>query len=366
MNLNKISLYNFRNFTQVDEIDLPGNALLVAAAPNASGKTNFLEALAFLLRGKSFRASVNECARWGEDYVGVGGVVVKGQEEAVLGVRYQVSTKKLRIEENGQPASLVTFFSRYPLVVFLPEDTFIFTRGPAQRRNFLNSILVSAPTYVSALVQYQRALKQRNSILKKVSGYSELEVWSQVLADYAEDVWQQRRSFIDFTQTRLNSVFESISGEKLDFQCNLIASCSDSKQLLEELKKSFRYESKYGYTMYGPHRDDLEIIIDNKPVAAILSQGQMRSLVIALKLIAHQYIYQITRERPVILLDEVLSELDEKHQDLLLLNLPNAQTFLTCTKVPSVLQQRNNAHVLDLRKIGIEVNNNKIMVSQDV
>jgi DNA replication and repair protein RecF len=356
MNLNHISLYNFRNFTQVDELELPENALLVAAAPNASGKTNFLEAIAFLLRGKSFRASAEECARWGEDFVGVGAIVKKKEEEAILGARYQVSTKKLRIEEDGQPASLVTFFSRYPLVMFLPEDTFLFARGPAQRRNFLNSTLVGAPTYVSSLVQYQRALRQRNASLKKARAYEDIRSWTDLVVEYAAGVWQQRQNFVSFIQGRLMDVYEKISGESREFECNLISNGNGIDGLAKDLEKSFEYESRYGYTMYGPHRDDLEITTNQKPVAAVLSQGQTRSLVISLKLIAHSYIKKVTKEEPILLLDEVLSELDESRQAALLLNLPNAQTFLTCTKIPPVLHNRENAHVLDLRLIGIKMN----------
>src|SRR5688572_18239677 len=118
MYIKQLALTNFRNFTDVDEIIFPENSFLVAAAPNATGKTNFLEALTMLLRGKSFRASNEECVRWGADSFVVRGEVVSNSGQAHIAVRYYTPTHKLRIEENGIPASPVTFFSHYPYILF--------------------------------------------------------------------------------------------------------------------------------------------------------------------------------------------------------------------------------------------------------
>ncbi|MCH8748634.1 hypothetical protein IH781_02690, partial [Patescibacteria group bacterium] len=165
MNITSLTLHNFRNFWQSPEIDLPRGALLVAAAPNATGKTNFLESLVVLLRGKSWRGATEDCVRWGQESFTVRGEVEHGGIKSQLAVRYHRPTKKLRIEEDGSPASPITFFSHYPFILFLPEDSFLFAGGPALRRNFLNQTLVCSPAYVSALVQYQRALRQRNAAL---------------------------------------------------------------------------------------------------------------------------------------------------------------------------------------------------------
>ena len=123
----------------------------------------------------------------------------------------------------------------------------------------------------------------------------------------------------------------------------------------EEVKKAIEnvshQEKRYGYTLVGPHRDDLIIEVDGHSVVNSMSQGQIRNVVVSLKLATLDYLEKVTKEKPIMLLDEVLSELDEKRQELLLKNLPNVQTLLTCTFVPDVLRKRSNVHLLDLRTI---------------
>lgn len=354
MNLKRLALYNFRNFAQVEEIEFPENGLLVAAAPNATGKTNFLEAVVMLLRGRSFRASNEECVRWGEDSFILRGEVRLKNEEATIGVRYHQPSRKMRIEENGAPASLVTFFNHYPFVLFLPEDTFMFSRSPAQRRNFMNRVLISSPAYVAALVQYQRALKQRNSRLKQAAAIGDIRPWTELLVEHGLTLWQQRQALALWLETRLKTVYQDISGEEREFTVVLPSFVNGREEYMAALDKSFEYERRYGYTMYGPHRDDLEVKTNGRPLPAGLSQGQTRSAVLAMKLAAFRYIEQLAREQPLLLLDEALSELDQERQNELLKNLPPVQTLLTCTAVPEVLRDRPNVHLLDLRSIAAD------------
>lgn len=351
MYIKQLAIHNFRNFAHVATIDFPKQALLIAAAPNATGKTNFLEAISFLLRGKSFRASADECVQWGQTGFLIRGEVGRGQDSATIAVRYHAPSRKLRIEEQGTPISPITFFARYPLVVFLPEDTFLFVRGPAQRRNFLNQILVSTPAYLSALVQYYRSLKQRNAQLKSAHTASDLEAWTQLLLEHSQVLWRNRTAFAEFINTHVNELYESISGEPRSFKARLVAGDTTAEGYRRELEQAFNSERRYGYTLYGPHRDDLELTTGGKAVRAALSRGQMRSLVIALKLTAHRFIKHFIHEEPLLMLDEVLSELDEQRQTALLKNLPATQILLTCTLVPATLRQRPGVHLLDLRSI---------------
>lgn len=351
MDITKLSLYNFRNFAHIQEIALPAQSLLIAAAPNATGKTNFLESLVVLLRGKSWRASHAECVRWGEDVFVVQGEVITQQVTSHLAVHYQNSNRRLRVEENGEPASPVTFYGHYPLVMFLPEDTFMFARGPAQRRNFLNRTLISSPQYVGALVQYQRALKQRNQALKTARSFSDVQAWTDVLVEYGLVLWRQREQLVSFLATHLHSWYQRVSGETQQFSVRLNEVILDKDILLGKLAGSFESEARYGYTLYGPHRDDLEITVKDRSVTTIFSQGQTRLLVIALKLATHAYLEKITGEKPLLLVDEVLSELDDERQRLLLESLPEAQTLLTCTAVPDSVRRRSNTHLLDLQLI---------------
>lgn len=350
MDITHVSLAHFRSFAEVDALELPAGALLVAAAPNATGKTNFLESLLLLLRGRSWRGATEECVQWGAPGFTVRGIVRTTDGTDQLGVQYTVAGKKLRIEVNGEPASPVTFYTRYPVLLFLPEDAFIFTRGPEQRRNFLNQVLLSSSPYLASLVQYQRILRQRNAALKRARSAADIQGWTDLLIAHATVLWQYRRSLVAMIDSQLSEVYEELSGERCLFQAQLLAP-AQSDDISQLLTEAFPSEQRYGFTLVGPHRDDIAITTDNRPIRAALSRGQLRSLTIALKLIAHRLLQKITSEKPLLLLDDVFSELDATRQQILLAHLPATQTILTCTTVPNTLQRRSNVHLLDLRTI---------------
>lgn len=367
MNILSLGLYNYRNFSQVEEIGLPTNSLLVAVAPNATGKTNFLEALVMLLRGKSWRASNQECVGWGGDSFIVKGEVERGGNVSTLGVRYHLPTRKLRIERDGVPISPMTFYSQYPLVLFLSEDVFLFTRGPAVRRNFMNRALVGDHQYIFALIQYQRVLKQRNTAIKKVNSFSEIESWTELLIEHGIMLWRARKNMIAYIGIQLSDLYERLSNEKLDFSVELITSVEESDNFRAALEKSFEHERHYGYTIYGPHRDDIIITVSGRPAHVTLSQGQLRTVALALKIATFFYLESKTGEKPILLLDEALSELDENRQILLLKNLPEAQILLTCATVPKSVLNSRDIQLLDLRSILIDkkgVEENEKIINQ--
>lgn len=351
MNIEKLSLYHFRNFEQVAELEFPDTALLVAAAANATGKTNFLESLVVLLRGKSFRGSLPECTAWGEKELVVTGQVKRDGTSARLSVAYERERHRLKLEENGEPISAVALYTKYPLVTFVPDDTFLFTRGPAARRNFFNHVLTSEPAYLSALVQYQRALRQRNAALKKSTTWEALEPWTEALTREAEVVWKQRQKFTDFLASHMERIYQEATGEKLPLSVRFVPGARQTTEFRQALEEAYPDERRYHYTLVGPHRDDLEIVASGRLVQSVLSRGQMRGLILALKLASWHYLRQTTRETPLLLLDDALSELDEERQARLLTHLPAGQVLLTCTKVPAVVRELSHAQLLDLRKV---------------
>jgi DNA replication and repair protein RecF len=350
MKLASLTLRNFRNFIDT-EINTLDGGLMVAAAPNATGKTNFLEAVVMALRGRSWRASHSECVRWGEDAFIVQSEVARSEGSSSLAVRYHIPTKKMRIEEDGKPVSSVTFYKRYPLVLFVAEDTFLFTRSPAQRRNFLNQVLVTAPPYVSSLVQYQRALLQRNTALKQAQDFSYIASWTELVVEHGVVLWRYRQQLVDYVNANLVDMYEQVSGETLKLKAELVTTTDDPSQFQKQLARTFTSEQRLGYTLKGPHRDDVIVTSNGKPGSAVLSQGQMRSVVLALKLVTASFIEVFTNEKPLVLLDEALSELDTKRQKRMLANLPTMQTLLTCTSLPATLVNQDNVQLLDLRSI---------------
>lgn len=351
MKIATLTLQNFRNFREVEEVRFSPTGLLVVATPNAVGKTNFLESIYFLLRGKSFRAQTVECVQWGADFFSIRATVSTQAGAATLAATYDKGKKVLALQENGVPTSLTTFYSHYPFILFLPEDTFMFARGPAARRNFLNTTLAALPHYFSALVQYHRVLRQRNAALKNARVATDIEVWDQLLVEYAELLWDQRRLFVQFMSTHLPRVYKEIGGSSEVVEIRFIPGAADVKDFRTILAQSFAQESRYKHTLYGAHRDDFAIWQDGHQVQTALSRGQTRLLTIALKIVAYQYIKQITKEEPLLLLDEVLSELDDATQHALLNHLPKTQTLLTCTKLPRELRDHVGAHMIDLRAL---------------
>lgn len=351
MRIKELTIHNFRNLYGATQVEFSGGDLLIAAAPNATGKTNFLESLVMLLRGKSFRASNEECVSWDKDYFLVRGVVDVGGQERSLAVQYHIPSKKMRIEEDGEPVSPVTFYGQYPVILFLPEDTFIFYRGPAARRNLINTTLVSSSQYLSFVVQYQRSLRQRNGALKDSSNKEQVAVWSDLLVRYAQEVWSGRQALVDYLNSHVSELYASLFDEEYEFEVSLIPGAPNVEQYRTILDDSWEYEQRYRYTLYGPHRDDIRVTIGGRDAASVLSRGQMRSLVIAFKVASFGYIRNIVGTTPLLLFDEVLSELDEKRQQTLLDHLPDAQILLTCTAVPEGFKGRDNAHFLDLGSI---------------
>lgn len=358
MHLKSLALTNWRNFRQVEAIEFPTPGLLVVAAPNATGKTNFLESIIVLLRGKSWRASLEQCVRWGEEYTSLQAVIQHQQQLATLGLLFQPSPRRLKIEEDNLPISPVTFYTHYPLILFLPEDTFLLVRGPASRRNFINQALATSPAYLSTLIQYHRVVRQRNLALKSAASAPAVQGWTDLLVQYAVPLWQQRRGLVDFLNTHLPLLYQGLMNESMSLTTRLLPGLpSPSEEQINTvsyqsiLERAWPQEKRYAYTLFGPHRDDLEITIEGRPGAQVLSRGQMRGLVLALKLAIWQFTKQLTGEAPLMLLDDVLSELDEGRQASLLQHLPPTQILLTCTAIPDVLQDQGQAQFLDLRAL---------------
>lgn len=354
MYLERLALTHFRNISKTDEIVFHPNGLHIAAAPNATGKTNFLESIYVLLRGRSWRASLAQCVQWRAPGFLLEGVAALKDERPQLKVRYAGAPYKLFIEENNSPASVVTFLASYPLILFLPEDTFVFVRGPEQRRNFMNHILLSVPSYVATLVHYQRILQQRNAALKQASSFAAVAPWTPLLSYWAASLWQYRAAFIQFLENAISPVYEELSGEARTFKVHLVkGSGADEVEAFQQLlEDSFLEEQRYGYTLYGPHRDDIVVTTDDRPIQSVLSRGQLRGLILAMKVAASAFLRQTVGQQPLLLLDDVFSELDEDRQTALLSHLPSeAQIIVTCTHVPPGVARADHVRLLDLRAI---------------
>ena len=351
MRVKSLSAHQFRNFSHFQPIEFPEAPLLVVLAPNASGKTNFLESIVVLLRGKSFRSQAEDCVMEGADNFIVRGDVAHAEGDSSIMVSYNLPSRTIRILENNSSVSPVMFFGQYPLVLFLPEDAFLFNRGPAMRRNFINTALAGSRQYLAGVVQYHRALRQRNSALKKTGSPDDLAVWTDLIVEHAKVIWSHRQTFGDYLSSNVPAIYKDLFLEDIDISLQVVPGVAKVESFRELLLQAWKYEKRYGYTMYGPHRDDLVVYVGGKPAHTVMSRGQLRGLVIAMKVASYGYIKKLLGHEPLLLFDEVLSELDPDRQKGLLSHMPSGQAILTCTSIPEEIQKRDNVFVLDVRPL---------------
>ncbi len=349
MKLRSFSAHQFRNFEYIEDIEFVDAPLIAVLAPNATGKTNFLEAVIMMLRGKSFRANMDECVMWEKDNFSVRGQVESEGEEKILSVQYDAPVKKIKIQEQGAPVSPITFFGRFPLVLFLPEDAFLFNYGPSGRRNFLNTSLASSQKYLSNIVQYHRVLRQRNIALKNARSPEDVAAWTSLLVEYARVVWEDRVLFVSYLAEYMPAIYEELFGEKKDIIVTFTTGAPNIDMFGEILADSWVYEKKYRHTLYGPHRDDISVTVDGKSAQTVCSRGQLRGLVIAMKVASHAFIKQRLAQNPLLLFDEVLSELDPLRQNTLLGHLPSSQIIMTCTQLPAEIRRKSDVAIIDVR-----------------
>ena len=345
MYLSKILLQNFRSYpNQLFEFDPKLNLIL---GPNGSGKTNILESIFFLASGKSFRSSSqSKLINWDSYFSSVRAKLVDNQKE----------TNEIEVRIAKDPASLTNSISRKFLiqkvekprkkylgviktVVFHPEDIRLITGSPTRRRDFLDNIFSQTEwRYTSSLAQYHKALKHRNELLDQIrlnlATASELFYWDQVLVKNCKILHDFRIKFVKSA----NSFFANHS----DSQINTISLNYHPSVLTEDkLKKNYDLDLRRGHTQAGIHRDDFSF--DNsifpstdKNLAFWGSRGQQRLAVLALRLAQINYLEETYSDRPILLLDDIFSELDPEHQQLVANVCQEYQTIFTSSDPESI------------------------------
>lgn len=351
MRLKRLRLHSFRNYAS---LDLPLRAdLTVIYGPNAQGKTNLLEGLYFAAMGFSFRTRhEDEIAQFGSQQWAAEVTYEDRYGENRLLVKKVPKNGRMQKEilYNGTPVSPKEQYGRLNLVLFTPDDLQLVKGDPALRRRFLNmEIAQTSPLYYGLLQSYNRILQQRNRFLKQcreAEQYDEaqLEVWDREMAAVSAVIVRTRLEAMHDIAAAARFVHSAISEgrEQLDLQYaqkqadgELVRAEDRSRAewetfYREELKKRHKLDFLRGYTSIGPHRDDLLIFENGHPLKAFGSQGQQRTAALALKLSELEFIYKIKEEYPVLLLDDVLSELDVSRRRMLLEGMNGkVQTLLT-------------------------------------
>ncbi len=345
MNLKSLYLRSFRNYEE-ESLDFdPGVNLIVG--DNAQGKTNLLEAIAYLGSGKSFRAlRTSEMIRFGADFGEISGNVFAQEREQNLRFLLFAGSRPRQIFRNGaRKKSLSEISGVLPTVLFCPEDLMVLKTGAAQRRRFGDQVLCQLrPNYDAALTEYNRILEQKNRILKD---HFENPALLEVLPEYNLRLCQvgallisYRSRFYDSLGKAAGNYHGQFSGgnEEFTLAYKTVSTVKDpfasvsqlTNELLDHLDRHARAELETAQCLTGPHKDDFYVNLSGIDLKTYGSQGQTRTAAISLKLAQRELMGREFGEEPVLLLDDVLSELDPGRQDFVLNQIKNGQVFITC------------------------------------
>ncbi|MFZ4454019.1 DNA replication/repair protein RecF [Salibacterium aidingense] len=351
MHIKEIHLKQFRNY---DDITLNvEDKVNVILGENAQGKTNMMEAVYVLAFAKSHRTSKDkELIQWEQDFARIEADIERKNGPLSLEVIVSTKGKKTKINSLEQQ-KLSEYIGTCNVVMFAPEDLNLVKGGPQMRRRFIDmEIGQISSVYLYDLMMYQRILKQRNQLLKNMFPIPDqeqevmLDVLTEQLSQAAAKVIQKRYSFLHLLQNWANEIHSRITKHQEDLQIRYAPSAEvsedmDLSMIEKGVKRKFEQnrqnEIRRGVSLIGPHRDELTLRINNKDVQTYGSQGQQRTAALSLKLAEIELIHDNIGEYPILLLDDVLSELDHYRQSHLLNTIQGkVQTFVTTTSVHGI------------------------------
>ena len=343
MIIDKLTLRNFRNYEET--VLTPHEGVNLFFGANGSGKTNLLEAVHYCALGKSHRITGDQSAvRIGESFAVCGVSVITG------GVRREITVRLVPNELNKK----VILIDQKPIrrfsdmmgclqcVIFSPEDLGLIREGPSMRRRYLDMMISQVNRgYFIALQQYRSGLEQRNALLKNMRATGQnntgmLDVFEQAMASPAALIVAARKKVIAMLSGLAADTYRGISGkDEEEFQASYHSAFKDSENVEEDfiriMKENREEDLRLGVTSAGPHRDDLNLSLNKKNMKVYASQGQIRTAALSLKLAQMKALRAMSGEAPVLLLDDVMSELDKDRRMRLVKEISDYQTFITCT-----------------------------------
>lgn len=356
MYVERMTLKNFRNYTHADLTFHERVNIIIG--DNAQGKTNLVEALYTLGFGKSFRTSQDkELIKLDTDFTHVSGNIYQKNRKVQIDYKYNIQQKK-EIKVNDLPLKkLGDLLGTLNVVIFSPEDLQLVKGSPNLRRKFMDkSISQMHPNYYHLLVEYNKIMKQRNNLLKSNNAKAPSEVmmsiWDEQLASVGSKIMIYRLKFLNSLKSTAHKIHSEISHhtESLEiiYQSNYLPKNLEDEDLYDKiyngilwlLKDKISIDYKRGYTSVGPHRDDLSFYINSNESRKFASQGQVRTVALSLKLSEISIIKDSLDESPILILDDVLSELDPIRQNQLVQYISELQTFITTTEINSLLYER--------------------------
>jgi DNA replication and repair protein RecF len=356
--LEKLILNNYRNYASLSR-DFTAQINILTGA-NAQGKTNLLEAIYYLAIGRAYRSVRDtQLIKWDQPFFKINAEIKNKMGQCTIDVFFGTEQKLVKnIRVNGlKIRKMADFLGNLTAVLFAPEDLNIVKGSPGERRSLLdNDIAQVSMGYYGKLQQYQRLLQQRNHLLKKINGrkkgLAELEIWDLQLLNLSEQIIQKRLQVLEkltpltrLMQRKLTEGKENLEFKYLFNRKNELKIGNELREiLLNEMEKVKKEELIRGITLWGPHRDDLLITLNGLNLKYYGSQGQHRTAVLAIKLAELEFFKSETGEYPLLLLDDVLSELDQERREHLLkiIQEKDIQCFITTTEDLSFLWKNNS------------------------
>ena len=326
MIIKSINLVNFRNHTDY-QLKFNKDTTLILGK-NGCGKTSVLEAIYIALRGKSFRGFDQDIIKNQTDFYRIS---LETDNNQIITITFDHQTKTFHFLD--KKTRRLPKNQKYPIVLFLPSDLSLISGSPSRRREYFNRFLsILSEEYSQNLSRYEKALRQRNEILKSNNPLaSDLFSWNILLAKYGVLLSSYRQEIISKINQNYNRTYSSISNNQdiveLIYQTDIQQKTAE--YYLKTLESNFSKDTCLGHTSFGIHRDDFEFFFNHKPAELNASRGESRSLILALKFIEADIINQTLHQKPIILLDDVFSELDQTHRKSLIDNFKNHQVIIT-------------------------------------
>ncbi len=347
MIIEALELENYRNYESLNlELSRGTN---IFYGDNAQGKTNILESVYMGCTTKSHKRSRDrEIVRFGTDESHIRIFLKKNEIDYKIDMHIRKNKRK-SVAVNGMPIKKASeLLGIAKLIFFSPEDLNIIKNGPSERRRFIDIELCQlSRNYLNNLINYNKCLEQRNRLMKDITfgayGKDEvsaaLDVWDEELVRFGSSIINERRDFIEKLNIIINGINKSITGkeENLELKYEPSVDCDNYE---EKLKSGRKQDMKYFTTSAGPHHDDMSFLLEGIDLRRFGSQGQQRTASLSLKLSEIEIVKNSVNDDPVLLLDDVLSELDSRRQNCLLGHLGKVQTLVTCTGLDEFIKNR--------------------------
>lgn len=338
MIIQSLSVENVRTHQKFRHTLSPNVTLITGQ--NGSGKTTLLEAITVALGGKSFKGSDRELLRGGSDWWRID--IKLDEQERIVKFNPTNPTKRKQFTIDDKTTARLPTGSLYPIVLFDPEDLRLLNGSPSRRRQFIDRFAAQInPGYSKIVHRYERALLQRNKLLKTGGSPSSLFAWNVSLSEYGSQIIDARVRLIEQLNLGLQPTYDTIALAKDSVSIHYSHTLIDNTQqkMLRELEQQYERDRILGATTVGPHRHDVLFSFNNSPATQVASRGEVRTVVLALKFLEVDIIQQLTGRPPIVLLDDVFSELDETRQTHLATKFKDHQIVMTSASANAALDQ---------------------------